>query len=57
MNLHTIYDGLKRRIVTVTEFIKYYVLYPFAVLKYRNRDIWIVAERGMDARDNGYHFF
>lgn len=21
------------------------------------RDLWIVSERGMDARDNGYHFF
>ena len=23
----------------------------------RYKDLWIVSERGMDARDNGYHFF
>ena len=23
----------------------------------RYKDLWIVSERGIDARDNGYHFF
>lgn len=38
--------------------IKYIIIYPFAMLfhinkKYKN--IWLISERGMDARDNGYH--
>ena len=33
------------------------LLLPFASLMYRNRHIWLVCERGDDARDNGYHMF
>lgn len=36
---------------------KYFLLYPFAIIKYRNRDIYLIAERGDEARDNGYHLF
>lgn len=47
-----------RNVITyVLEFIKYYVLYPFAVWKYRGHNIYVVAERGTDARDNGYHLY
>ena len=39
------------------ELVKYYALFPIALLKYRDREIWLVSERGADARDNGYHFY
>ena len=31
--------------------------YPLARLYGRTRNIWIICERGTDARDNGYHMF
>lgn len=34
-----------------------YLLFPVALWKYKGREIWLIAERGTDARDNGYHFF
>ena len=39
------------------ELFKYYLLLPIALLIYRGREIWLVSERGTDARDNGYHFY
>lgn len=39
------------------ELLKYYVSYPFAKLLYCKRNIWLVSENGVTARDNGYHFF
>ena len=39
------------------ETLKYFILYPIAMLRYRNRHIHIFAERGNDARDNGYHMY
>ena len=39
------------------EAIKYIVLYPIAMIAYGQRNIYIVAERGTDARDNGYYMF
>lgn len=39
------------------ETLKYFVLYPAAMLCYRSRHIHIFAERGTDARDNGYYMY
>ena len=39
------------------ESIKSALLCPLGVLLYKNKEIWLVSERGTDARDNGYHFF
>lgn len=39
------------------EIIKAAVLSPLGRLLYRNREVWLISERGTDARDNGYHFF
>ena len=39
------------------ELVTYYALFPIAFMAYKDREIWLVAERGADARDNGYHFF
>lgn len=43
--------------IAVREFARYYILFPVARLKYRGRTIYLIAERGTDARDNGYHMF
>lgn len=37
--------------------IKYVLLYPVSQHIYINRSVWLIAERGMEARDNGYHMF
>lgn len=39
------------------EILKTAILYPVGRLLYRKKDIWLISERGTDARDNGYHFF
>ena len=38
-------------------FLKFLLCFPLGYLIYRKRDIYIVSERGTDARDNGYHMF
>ena len=51
---------IRKKLILLVDFsietIKFCVLFPFAH-RYRKRDIWIVAERGTEARDNGYHMF
>lgn len=42
---------------SIIEAIKYYVCYPIAMFTYRNRNIYLVSERGTDARDNGYYMY
>ncbi len=32
-------------------------LLPIAKIKFRKKNLWLVCERGTDARDNGYHMF
>lgn len=39
------------------ELVKYFVLYPIAMILYGRRRIYIFAERGTDARDNGYYMY
>lgn len=38
------------------ELMKFCALYPIALF-YRNRGVWIIADRGTDAGDNGFHLF
>ena len=55
----------KRLIIRAPKYIWYLfclvIFYPIwriaKVLFPKYRDVWIVSERGSDARDNGYHFF
>ena len=55
----------KRLIIRAPKYIWYLfclvIFYPIGriakVLFPKYRDVWIVSERGSDARDNGYHFF
>ena len=37
--------------------IKRFFLLPFASAKFRGKHVWLVCERGNDARDNGCHMF
>lgn len=46
-----------RAIGTVWEFVKYYALYPIACLIYGSKKIYLISERGTDARDNAMHMF
>lgn len=36
---------------------KYFILYPIGRLLYRNRNIYLFSERGVDARDNALHLY
>ncbi len=39
------------------EFVKTMICFPFGKSLCKKREIYIVSERGTDARDNGYHMF
>ena len=39
------------------QFLFYFLLTPISFLLYKNKRVWIVCERGDDARDNGYWLF
>lgn len=51
------FNFLKRHIHSYVEDTKYTILYPYAMYKYKNNEIYLISERGTDARDNGYHLF
>lgn len=46
-----------RRSSYILEYMKYMVLFPIASLIYKNRKIYLISERGDEARDNAYHLF
>ena len=50
-------EKIKRAIGYFFEGLCYFSLYPVARLIYRNREIYLFAERGVDARDNAYHLY
>ena len=41
----------------VLAMVRRFFLLPFAALKFRGKRVWLICERGTDARDNGYHMF
>lgn len=47
----------KRYLSYLFEMCKYYFLLPYAYLKYCKKDIYLISERGVDARDNGAYIF
>ncbi len=60
LGLQTIKDKILKR----DSFIVYLIaktlrllLLPIAKFKFEKKDLWLVCERGTDARDNGYHMF
>ena len=44
-------------IIFVFQFIFYWLIYPLAKLIYGSKRVYIICERGNDARDNGYFLF
>ena len=54
MNLHTF---IKKSKDYISRFVKYgaaVIVAPFAKNKEKYKDLWLIAERGIDARDNAY---
>ena len=55
MNLHTF---IKKSKDYISRFVKYgaaVIVAPFAKNKEKYKDLWLIAERGIDARDNAYY--
>ena len=50
-------EKIKRIFGYLFEGLVYFFLYPVARLIYKNREIYLFAERGVDARDNAYHLY
>ena len=48
---------IKKSLAYGWEIAKHLALFPLGVLIYGKKEIWLVSERGTEARDNGYHFF
>ncbi len=44
-------------IVYITYIVLFWLLFPISNIFYGRKRIWLINERGYDARDNGYHFF
>ena len=38
----------------ILQYCFYYFIYPLAIVLYGNKRVWIICERGDDARDNGF---
>ena len=49
--------SITRHIAYVFETMKYVFLLPISKLLCSGRNIYLISERGTDARDNGYHMF
>lgn len=50
-------NRLQRAMNYVRLRVTYCILRPVARMLYGKRHIWIISERGTDARDNGYYFY
>lgn len=50
-------EKIKRIFGYLFEGLVYFFLYPVARLIYKNREIYLFSERGVDARDNAYHLY
>lgn len=48
---------IKRRLRQAKDSIKYFSVWPFFRLFGKKNNVWLVAERGNDARDNGYRMY
>lgn len=57
MRFIQIVHRLQRAMTYVRLRVTYFILRPIAQIIYRKKHIWIISERGTDARDNGYHFY
>ena len=51
-------ETLKRRIVQLTVIIRYVLCLCYVKIFHINHpEVWLISERGDDARDNGYAFY
>lgn len=57
MNARLFVKKLTRYISCAVKCGAAYICAPFVRKKNNYRDLWIIAERGVDARDNGYYLF
>lgn len=48
---------LAKYLVCAVKYTAAFIVLPFAKKKDKNKNLWIIAERGIDARDNAYHLF
>lgn len=51
------FNYIKRKWTTIIEYFRYYSVYLIAINLYKNKEVYLISERGTDARDNGYHLF
>ena len=52
-----IFSKIGHGIAYIFYIVLFWCLFPISNLFLNKRRIWIINERGYDARDNGYHFF
>lgn len=57
MNLHLFCKKSYRYISCALKYCIAAVISPFVKSNPKYNDLWLVSERGIDARDNGYYFF
>ena len=57
MNLHTFIKKSKDYISCFVNYGAAVIVAPFAKNKEKYKDLWLIAERGIDARDNAYYLF
>lgn len=50
-------EKVKHILEYASELLKYYFLYPFSICFFHGKNIYLISERGNEARDNGYHLF
>lgn len=57
MSLIQTVNRLQRAVTYVRLRVTHLMLRPIAQMIYRKKHVWMISERGTDARDNGYHFY
>jgi hypothetical protein len=50
-------SALAEKVLFFLDMIRLLLCLPIGLLLFRLKEIYIVCERGTDARDNGYHLF
>ncbi len=57
MNLHMIFKKSIKYISCAVKFGAAHIVSPFFKNKAKYKNLWLISERGIDARDNGYYLF
>lgn len=56
-NMKRFFLKIVHGIIYIFYVVLFWLLFPISNLFLHRKKIWIINERGYDARDNGYHFF